>query len=204
MLYIYILFRYFFYKIFFIFYIYIYIIRTRKAASTEEDVRKYKADFMQLHYDLDALKEKKEIKNREFLTKLEEHNQKVYNDTLKELRTALQNFVNLKKELKETNDKIVSHNASLPTGATPSNKFTKKLDHLDAKEKRLQKEVTDADLLSTTTIPDKLLVLKKELVPLPADYPILQAERNAIAPDIKQKENDILAKEQEIGQIKKI
>ena len=175
------------------------------AASTEEDVQKYHADFMQLHYDLDALKEKKENKNQEYKNKIVEHNKKVteLNATRAELKIVQQNFINLKKELKETNDKIVAHNASLPSGVTPSNKFTKKLDYLDTKEKRLQNDVKDADLLYNTTIPDKIAVIRTELAPLATDYPILQAERDAMTVDIKNKENDILAKEQEIGQIKK-
>jgi len=174
------------------------------AASTEDDVRTYEADFMTLHYDLAALKEKYKNKNTEYLDKLEEHNAKVRqaNATRAELRAAQQNFINLKKELKETNDNIVSHNASLPSGATPSNKFTKKLDYLDAKEKRLQKDVIDADLLVTTTLPDQLSAQRTDLLPLAADYPILKTERNAITTDIQQKEKDIVAKEQEIGQIK--
>jgi hypothetical protein len=76
------------------------------AASTEDDVRTYETDFMKLHYDLDALKEKYKNKNTEYLDKLEEHNVKVreINDTLQQLKTAKQNFINLKKELKETNN----------------------------------------------------------------------------------------------------
>jgi len=173
--------------------------------ATEDDVRTYEAGLLQLHYELDALKEKYKNKNKEYLDKLEEHNVKVreINDTLQQLKTAKQNFINLKKELKETNNNILAHNASLPSGATPSNKFTKKLDYLDAKEKRLQKDVTDADLLATITIPDKLLVLKTELVPLAADYPILKTERDNIQKvEIVQKENEIPKKETEIRQIK--
>ena len=89
------------------------------AASTEDDVRTCEADFLKLHYELDALKEKLKNKNKEYLDKIDEYNAKVdeVNATLEESRTAQKNLINLKKELKETEDKILAHNAS----ETPAN-----------------------------------------------------------------------------------
>ena len=97
------------------------------APATEEDVRNYEADYMQLFNDLDALKANHKNKDKEYRDKIAEHNEKVrqINETLVELKAAQENTINLKKELKETEDKILAHNGSLPTGATPSNKFTK-------------------------------------------------------------------------------
>jgi chromosome segregation ATPase len=173
-------------------------------AATEDDVRTYEDDFLQLHYDLGALKNNYDNKQKEYLVKITEHNEKVaeINATLAESRTVQQNLINLKKELKETEDKILAHNGSLPTGATPSNKFTKSLNWLTSKETKLNNDIIDAELLYNTTIPDKLVVKRAELVPLAADYPKLQAERNAITVDIKKKEKDIPAKEVEIRQLK--
>ena len=92
------------------------------------------------------------------------------------MRATQQNVIDLKKELKETQNNLVAQNASLPTGATPSNKFTKKLNWLYSKEKKLDNAVKDAELLATTTLPD----LRKELVPLAADYTKLKSERDDI------------------------
>ena len=121
-----------------------------------------------------------------------------------ELKAAQENTINLKKELKETEDKILAHNASLPSGATPSNKFTKNLNYLTSKETKLSNDVTDAELLYNTTIPKKLAVLNAELLPLAADYPNLKKERDLISADIKNKETAIPAKELEVAQVKKI
>jgi hypothetical protein len=106
------------------------------APATEEDVRNYEADYLQLFNNLDTLKNNYDNKDKEYRNKIAEHNEKIrqINETLTELKAAQQNTINLKKELKETNDNIVAHNASLPTGATPSDEFTKTLDDLDAKE----------------------------------------------------------------------
>jgi hypothetical protein len=172
--------------------------------ATEDDVRAYEADYIQLFNDLDALKVKKEIKNQEYLDKLAEHNEKVRqaNATLAELRVAEQKTINLKKELKETEDKIVAHNASLTTGTIPSNKFTKYLNYLTSKETKLIDAVTDAELLSLTTLPNKLLVEKNEVIPLAADYAKFLADRNLISVDIKKTENAIPKKELEVRQLK--
>jgi hypothetical protein len=175
------------------------------AASTEDDVRTYEADYLQLHYDLDASKEKVINKQKEYVDKIAEHNAKVdeVNATLEESRTAQKNLINLKKELKETEDKILAHNASLTSGATPSNKFTKSLNYLTSKQIKLSNDVIDAELLYNTTIPDKLAVKRAELAPLAIEYPRLLAERDDIRKvEIVQKENEIRKKETEIGQIK--
>jgi hypothetical protein len=76
--------------------------------ATEEDVRTYEAEYIQLFNDLDALKVQKEIKQKEYLDKIAEHNEKVrqINETLAELKAAQENTINLKKELKETENKI--------------------------------------------------------------------------------------------------
>jgi hypothetical protein len=119
------------------------------GASTENDLNTYKTDFMQLHNDLDTLQERKQNKAKEYSAKIAEHNEKVKELNAKnaESRTAQQNLINLKKELKETEDKILAHNGSLPSGATPSNKFTKSLNWLTSKETKLNNDIIDAEFL---------------------------------------------------------
>ena len=106
----------------------------------------FEADYQQLYQDLDALKTNYNNKQKEYTDKIVEHNEKVrqVNATLAESKTAQQNLINIKKELKETEDKILAHNGSLPSVATPSNKFTKSLNWLTSKETKLNYAVTDA------------------------------------------------------------
>ena len=97
------------------------------TGATEDDVRTYETDFITLHNDLNALKER--LKNKK----------KEKDNKAKEFYVKEDEYKNIKKQLDDTNDRLIKHQKDLAdiqndigiisdglmTGASPSPELTR-------------------------------------------------------------------------------
>ena len=172
------------------------------TGDTEDDVRTYETDFITLHNDLNALKER--LKNKK-----EEHDDKVAEWTDK--RTE---YYSLKKQLDDTNDRLIKHqkdladiqndigiiSAGLMTGASPSPELAR----LTKRESEKLALIASIEPLVLTTLPDKLTVIETAMKKIESDYYVIEVEVDDIeGKDIPDKETEIGTKELEVVQIKK-
>ena len=173
--------------------------------STENDLRTYKDAYLQLHYDLDVLKEQAQIKNVEIDNQETDilENEKDIDDKNAEYTVTQAHWRKLNTELTKVQAALTalaaasSSSSSTGTVATPT-----KITQVKKKEKDLEDDIltVDANLL---TIQADLVALQNELITRKADLTVVKGEYTNIINDTKAKEKEITDKETEIGQINK-
>ena len=175
------------------------------TGATEDDLRTYETNFIDLHNDLTTIKERLRNKKIELKNKEKEFNDKdaEYKFFEKQRNEANQKWIDHEKILLEIQSNIaaLAPDPSLPIPTSPHPDIAK----LTKKEAEELATIATLTTLVNTTLLNKLHDISAEQTRIEADYRVIEAEVDDIQKnEIPDKETEIGTKDLEVAQIKKI